>query len=92
MGCLSPFGVPVESRWYRRQPDRLVETDDIQSTETARALSFKARPGLPTASRCVTMSRIRLLDISTTLLIICVATRPFSSPLSQRVVKRRFGA
>ena len=23
------FQVPVESRWYRHQPDRLVETDDI---------------------------------------------------------------
>ena len=23
------FGVPVESRWYRHHPDRLVETDDI---------------------------------------------------------------
>ena len=23
------FGVPVESRWYRHLPDRLVETDDI---------------------------------------------------------------
>ena len=23
------FGVPVESRWYRHRPDRLVETDDI---------------------------------------------------------------
>ena len=23
------FGVPVESRWYRHQPDRLVETDDM---------------------------------------------------------------
>ena len=61
-----------------------------QSTETARALSFKARPGL--YSSRVTMSRIRVLDMSTTLLIICVATRAFSSPLSQHVVKRRFGA
>ena len=23
------FGVPVESRWYRHHPDRLVETDDV---------------------------------------------------------------
>ena len=23
------FGVPVENRWYRHHPDRLVETDDI---------------------------------------------------------------
>ena len=23
------FGVPMESRWYRHHPDRLVETDDI---------------------------------------------------------------
>ena len=41
------FGVPVESRWYRHHPDRLVQTDDITmmwdtTIPTAHAEKIKA--------------------------------------------------
>ena len=62
-----------------------------QSTETVRALSFKTKPGL-SASRCVTMSRIWILAMSTTLLINLCSHQTFFFSLSQRVVKRKFGA
>ena len=44
------FGVPLESRWYRHHPDRLVETDDITmmwDTTISTAANIKAnRPDI----------------------------------------------
>ena len=49
------FGVPVESRWYRHHPDRLVETDDIimmWDTTISTARKIKAnRPDISLRNR-----------------------------------------
>ena len=60
------FGVPVESRWYRHHPDRLVETDDITmmwDTTIPTARKIKAnRPDICLRNR-KTNTRL-LIDIS----------------------------
>ena len=50
LGCLSPFEVPVESRWYHQHPERLVETDDITMMwDTTIPLPRRSKPIVQTS-------------------------------------------
>ena len=74
------FGVPVESRWYRHHPDRLVERDDITmiwdtANPTARTIGA-TRPDICFRNKKQTLV---FLLISTVLLMV---TSPENMPRS----------
>ena len=62
------FGVPVESRWYRHHPDRLVETDDITMMwDTIIPTATRSKPIVQTSVSAIGRQTLVFLLISAVL-------------------------
>ena len=68
------FGVPVEIRWYRYHPDRLVETDDITMMwDTTIPLPGRSEPIVQTSVSEIGRQTLVFLLISAVLLMATLA-------------------